>query len=132
LVWSTKDNWVQEREKYKAKLEQKILSKLGESHVKAITKQLEDVDRVSEKAYDIIFSGVVEPNSFEGMVNALIRLEKFRFEARKDVAIRLAEEIKGGVREDGMETPKPTYSKTAVRKAAMELIKSEQAELKKE
>lgn len=132
--WSTSDNWVEERERYRTSLENKIFQKLEKSHVQAISEQLKGLDDIASNMHKILnplrgFSEV-GPNSYEGMVNALVRLEKFRFEARKEIADRVKETLieaqdKEGISsKDGVEVPKIQHSKEDIRRAAIAIIKA--------
>lgn len=128
--WSKVDNWVEERENYRIALETKVLEKLGQAHVQAITKQLKNADAISEKVFLMLEDmGTTTVNSYEGLLNALMRLEKFRFDARKEIA-----DITRGVLTDkesekvdsrqGVSVPKITHSKEALRQAAFAIIKA--------
>lgn len=127
--WSKADNWVEARKQYKASLEEKVFQKLGQSHAQAITDQLEGLDNISDNMYRMLTEelGVAQVNSYEGMVNALVKLENFRFAARKEIA-----EIIKGIVGDGKENSSPNenldlkvvHSKESIRQAAIAIIKA--------
>lgn len=124
--WSKEDNWPKCREDYRRKIEKKILDKLSDAHIKAISDQLEMADSLSAKMYGVLHNDWVVPKTFEGMVQALMNLEKFRFEARKEVASLLASQIsETGEEIDVVETPKPEYNKEALLELAHALINKE-------
>jgi hypothetical protein len=127
--WSRTDGWVDERERYRASLETKVLEKLGQAHVQAISSQLKSADEMSEKVFLMLDAlGTESVNSYEGLLNALMRLEKFRFDARKEIA----DIMKNALSETSVEktvkeevtVPKITHSKEAIRQAAFAIIKA--------
>lgn len=127
--WSVEDGWVVEREKYRTKLEKKILAKLSAEHIDSIVNQLKDADDLAAKMNLILREGSVAPRSFEGMVNALMKLEEFRFNSREKIAALLASQIQEREDEDTLletvVTPKVDYNKEVLMKMAHAIIKRE-------
>jgi hypothetical protein len=128
--WSRSDHWVDERDRYRASLEVKVLEKLGQAHVQAIASQLKSVDSISEKVFSMLGDlGAADVKSYEGLLGSLVRLEKFRFEARKEIADIMKSTLSG--KEDNKQdigesisVPKITHSKEAIRQAAFAIIKA--------
>lgn len=113
--WSYEDGWVEAREEYRSNLEKKILDKLSKSHAKAITEQLSSLDTVADQLYELINNRTIIPKSLEGMVNALIKLEQFRFNARVGIQNVLGDNVSEAIMcMDDTEIDKDTLMSLAV------------------
>lgn len=130
--WSAEDKWASERDKYRRKIEKKLLNKLSTEHLESIVKQLKNADKLSETMHTMLKDNFIAPKSFEGMVNALMKLEEFRFSTREKVAQLLSNHIQTIDEDeetlfDKVMTPKVTYNEEALMKLAHSIIKKERS-----
>lgn len=130
--WSSEDKWVVEREKYRRKIEKKLLNRLSTEHLDSIVEQLKNADDLAKTMHTMLKNDCVVPKSFEGMVNALMKLEDFRFSTREKVAQLLSNHIQEIDEDeetlfDQVMTPKVTYNEEALMKLAHAIIKKERS-----
>lgn len=125
-VWRAADKWQEARISYKNQLESRILTKLAESQSNSILKQLDRMDGIAEKLYSLIEDEFVPPKSLEGMVAALVKLEKFRLEARSTAGNLIAAELTTKEqRINGQQGPTPKYPTEILRTVARNMIKAD-------
>lgn len=131
ITWSTKDNWVLERERHRKNLEQAILKKLSDEQIKAISDQLTDLLEIRQRLYETVRDKDVRPNSLEGVANALIRLEQFMLDSRGIAANIFAGSISEAESSSERQAPKSSYPVESLRDAAIAIIKADQKNRKK-
>jgi len=76
--WCAEDQWVDQRVRYFESLKKGMESKLGENLVNERVKTLEEINSLMTNALNKLSSNIVEPNSFEGLMSAVVRIAEFR------------------------------------------------------
>ena len=128
--WCAQDKWVEQRQKYWAEIEDKLKSQISTAQVQARIGQVDALVKLTTKMRTTLDGDEVEPQSYEGMVNALTRAEKLVDELRSKVVDDITPTNLGGSGGQVPEQITPVLSDTEARAAALAVIKQRQAAAK--
>lgn len=133
--WCLEDQWVARREALMAEWRRDIEAKLGQRQVQQALVDLQTTDSMAEDILEKLRNKVGMVNSFEGLINSMIRLMEFRQTLRGQVLTQTAPGPVGtvpGVSRPGGQMPKPNLSVEDARAAAAAIIKRRRDEIRAE
>jgi hypothetical protein len=131
--WCYKDQWVARREALALEWRKAVESKMGQRQVQQALVDLESTDMMMRDTLDKLERKVGLVNSYEGLINATVRLMEFRASLRDRVLSSVAPAMGAGHRgSGGVQIPKPKLSPEDARAAASAIIKRRREEVRAE
>lgn len=129
--WSSDYHWVDKRREYFERLKVQLERKIGNALVRAQYRQLRDLDELSEQMKSMLRANQVEPKSFEGLTQALLRVEEFRRAERVRLAGDVVNETMGNEGGGGgVSKVVPDLSDDEARHVATEIMKLRQRKIR--
>jgi len=131
--WATKDQWVARREALANEWRRAVEAKLGQRQVQQALVDLENTDMMVADALDKLAKKVGSVNSYEGLVNATVRLMEFRASLRGQVmGAVVAPSINTVTVGVSAQMPRPKLSAEEARAAANAILKRRRDEIRAE
>jgi len=75
--WSATDNWQERRRQAREEMAAKVQEQIGDLLVKQRIEQLGHIEKMERQVREILESGTLEFRSYEGGINAFVRLAQF-------------------------------------------------------
>lgn len=132
--WARKDQWVARREALVLDWRRQIEAKMGEKTVQQAITDLDSTDKLFEQAMNKLMKGVGAVNSYEGLINATVRLMEFRANLRGQIlsAVAPTHGTPGGPNSPLGQMPRPKLSLEDARAAASAIIQRRREEIRAE
>ena len=123
--WRTKYGWIEKRKEYFSGLSEELKKKIANVQLQSTLNILETLDTVYEEGYKKLISGEVKAATWEGTLNAQIKLAKTLKELRQEVLGEMlpATDGIGGSKEQEATISAPELSDAEARAGAMAIIR---------
>ncbi|RYF12704.1 MAG: hypothetical protein EOO40_00555, partial [Deltaproteobacteria bacterium] len=137
-TWAVEDNWVQKRRDVMQRWRKRIADKMGERIAQQRLQSFEDAQKLYRQTLAFVTGGEdgvisVQPRSFEGTVNTVIKLEKHMADLRREIATVAGSAADGrGPERAAPSDNLPTFSPADMQKLAHEMLKANNPEAQRQ
>lgn len=136
-TWAVEDDWQQKRRDVMQRWRRRIADKMGEKIAQQRLQSFEDAQKLYRQTLAFVSGGEdgvvsVQPRSFEGTVNTVIKLEKHMAELRREIATVAGSAVDGrGPERAAPSDNLPAFSPTDMQMLAHEMLKAQNPEARR-
>ena len=130
-IWCAKDQWVARRAQIQLDWRKQIERKIGQEVVQQAITDLDTTNTLFEAAAEKLATNAAAPHSYEGMLNASIKLMEWRSDLREKI-YNVAAPTPGGSAGQSAGMPTPNFSAEEARAAAKVIIQLRREQIRSE